>query len=155
MVVGGGDDLALAAALGAGTPVVAVDAEEVAEALAATGAAVLAPSGAMVSVALDEALGRQGELAKAAEALDAAGGAERALRQALALAADRGEEPRAEGLPEGIEWLPTERELGEQLIRTAEGATEPEPSPSGPSDDAALEERIDAELEALKKKLGG
>lgn len=156
VVVGAGYDLALAAALGAGTPVVAVEPERASEALAATGAAVLAPSGAMVSVALDEALGRHDELTEAAVRLEAAGGAARALEQALELAAGKGEPPRAEGLPAGIEWLPTERELGERLIRTAEGTAEPadDSQPPEAPDEPSLEDRIEAELEALKKKLG-
>lgn len=153
VVVGAGDVVALAAAFGAGTPVVALDAGA-SEALVATGAAVLAASGSMLSVAIDEALGRHDALAEAAGELEAAAGAERAIERGLALAnaASAGEAPLAEGLPKGIEWLPTERELGEQLIRTAEGSGSKPPG-EPPADEPSLEDKIEAELEALKKSL--
>lgn len=154
VVVGEGDDLALAAALGAGSPVVALDPGPGGVALTGTGAAVLAPKAAMLAVALDEALGRHDELAEAARAIDAPGGAARLLEKARALAAGPAEAPRPEGLPEGIEWLATEAELGEALRRSAEGSPPglaEDPAPA--ADEPSLDDRIEAELAALKKSL--
>lgn len=155
VVVGTGGDVALTAALAAGTPVVAVEPGLASEALSATGAAVLAPSAAMLSVALDEALGRSDELAEAAAALEAGAAAARLLEKARELAAGTAEPPRPEGLPNGIEWLPTEKELGDRLIRTAGGDPENADPPEEPPkpDEPTLDERIEAELEALKKSL--
>ncbi len=154
VVVGTGGDIALAAALGAGTPVVAVDPGAASEALTATGAVVLAPSAAMLSVALDEALGRSDELAEAAAALEAPSAAVRLLERARALAAGSGQSPRPEGLPDGIEWLPTEKELGDRLIRTAGGHGSDTDEPMKPNDEEpSLDDKIEAELAALKKSL--
>ena len=152
VVVGAADDLAIVAALAAGTPVVALGPGAAGEALDATGAAVLAPSVPMLSVALDEALGRQATLAAAARALDAAGGATRALAKARGLASGKGR-PRPKGLPSAIEWLPTGKELGERLLRAAAGDDPGRADDSRGLAEPSLEDTIEAELAALKKSL--
>ena len=151
LVVGTGSDVALAAAVGAGAGLVVLEPGGATGALEASGCAVVAKGGSTLAVALDEALARSEALCQRARALEASDGARRALAKARELAV-RPAPTRPQGLPTGIEWLPGEGELP-GLVAAAELAEPAAPSLASEPEGPSLDERIEAELAALKKRL--
>ncbi len=132
----------LALAVGAGAITLPDHGGEVAAAaLEACGVGSTASSLETLAVAIDAAIARRDVACQAALDLDAAGSAERLIQTASRLAKEDGR-VLARGLPAGLERLPK----GD----VSEGPSE---DPSATSNGSDLESKIDAELEALKKRL--